>query len=143
MMDLVKQFASLAEPFLARLAEQAAKIDPIFLAALFAALLLFSLLSRRWLTIVACAYLAAIGYFLTVAPGSATIVLAIGGWLGSFLVASAGLLAHRRASFRQREHENLIESVRRLEAVAERHFLQSLKAPPRAALEPEPDKGPS
>ena len=139
-MDVVKQFIVMTTMTLTRLADEGAKIDPMILAALFAAVLLFSLFSRRWLTIVACACLAAIGFFLIIAPGSAAIVLAVGGWVGALLVAIWGIVSHRRASLRDRDHQSLIEAVRRLEAVAERHFLQSLNAPPRGVVEPEPDE---
>ena len=138
--DVVKQFIVAMTMVLTRLADEAARIDPTIPAALFVALLVLSLFSRRWLTIVSCACLAAIGFVLVVAPGSAPIVLAVGAWAGALLVAISGIVSHRRAVLRERDHQGLIESVRRLEAVTERHFLQSLNAPPRAVGEPEPDK---
>ena len=125
-MDLLKQFASLADTYVAWLAEESARTDPTIFAIVSIALILFSLASRRWLYIMASVFLAAGGYLLKVAPGSAIVVIGIGGWLGSLLVTFGGIRARRREIFLRRDFNSLSESVRNLEALTERHFLKSL-----------------
>ena len=125
-MDEVKQFASIVASTLTRLAEQTATINPTIFAVIFLALFLLAVTSQRLLTIFAATLLAAIGYVLAVAPGSAAAEIALGAWLGSLLVTASGIRSRRREIIQRRDFEMLKESVRNLETVAERAFLQSI-----------------
>lgn len=136
-MDQLEKLASFAKLSVAGLADQATLIDPAVFAMVFGILFLFAVASRSWSIIVGSTLLAAIGYFLLVAPNSATPLLAMGGWLGSLLISYGGIQTRRREKTQRHDFEKLSEAVRNLEAVSGRRLLQSLNLPSRETAQPD------
>ena len=125
-MDPLKELASLAESHVSRLAEQLTTTSPSIFAIIFVALCVFAVISMRLATVLGAILLAAVGYFLLVAPSSATALIAVGAAAGSLLVTIGGIGSRRREKIRRRDFEILRRSVQNLESMAERQFLQSL-----------------
>jgi hypothetical protein len=88
-----------------------------------------SFFSRRMIVLVSCIVGAVIVFFSFVAPSYAAAILAAGAYLGTVIIALAGVVSRRKAAARHHDLAQLRRDVDNLLAAENRRLLNGLRVP--------------
>ena len=96
-----------------------------------------AIFSRQMVAVLGCILLAVIAFCALVAPSNMAVTLASGAYLGSLIIALAGIVARRKAGALEAiraEFANLRKDVNRLSAAEQRRVLIELRSSPKGEL---------
>jgi hypothetical protein len=105
----------------------------IALAAIFLPVAL-AIFSRQIVAVLGCILLAVIAFCALVAPSNMAVTLVSGAYIGSLIIALAGIVARRKAGAFEAiraEFANLRKDVKRLSAAEQRRVLIELRSSPK------------